>query len=57
MRRYWNASSQGLLAMTTALITRTARVTAARGRIGTRYRHQQSRRGVGRDCLGLVRIV
>lgn len=43
--------------MTTGLITRTARVTAARGRIGTRYRHQQSRRGVGRDCLGLVRIV
>lgn len=30
---------------------------AARGWIGTPYRHQGSRRGVGCDCLGLVRGV
>jgi NlpC/P60 family putative phage cell wall peptidase len=30
---------------------------AARGWIGTPYRHQGSRRGVGADCLGLVRGV
>ncbi|MCF3642596.1 NlpC/P60 family protein [Rhizobium sp. TRM95111] len=30
-------------------------VAAARGWIGTPYRHQASRRGVGCDCLGLVR--
>lgn len=28
---------------------------AARGFLGTPYRHQGSRRGVGCDCLGLVR--
>lgn len=32
-------------------------VAAARGWIGTPYRHQASRRGVGCDCLGLVRGV
>jgi NlpC/P60 family putative phage cell wall peptidase len=30
-------------------------ITAARGWIGTPYRHQASLRGVGCDCLGLVR--
>ena len=30
-------------------------VTIARGWIGTPYRHQGSRKGVGCDCLGLVR--
>lgn len=30
-------------------------VTAARGWIGTPYRHQASLRGVGCDCLGLIR--
>lgn len=30
-------------------------VTAARGWIGTPYRHQASARGVGADCLGLIR--
>lgn len=30
-------------------------VTAARGWIGTPYRHQASCRGAGADCLGLVR--
>ena len=30
---------------------------AARGFLGTPYRHQGSRRGVGCDCLGLVRGV
>lgn len=32
-------------------------VTAARGWIGTPYRHQAARRGVGCDCLGLIRGV
>ncbi|GGL62237.1 NlpC/P60 family protein [Wenxinia marina] len=32
-------------------------VAAARGWIGTPYRHQQSVRGAGCDCLGLVRGV
>ncbi|SIS68645.1 putative phage cell wall peptidase, NlpC/P60 family [Roseivivax lentus] len=32
-------------------------VAAARGWIGTPYRHQASRAGVGSDCLGLVRGV
>ncbi|MEM8728393.1 MAG: NlpC/P60 family protein [Pseudomonadota bacterium] len=30
-------------------------VTAARGWIGTPYRHQASCRGAGTDCLGLIR--
>lgn len=32
-------------------------VAAARGWIGTPYAHQAARRGVGADCLGLVRGV
>jgi NlpC/P60 family putative phage cell wall peptidase len=32
-------------------------VAAARGWVGTPYHHQASRRGVGCDCLGLVRGV
>lgn len=32
-------------------------VTAARGWIGTPYRHQASAKGAGADCLGLVRGV
>ncbi|MEQ8480009.1 MAG: NlpC/P60 family protein [Hoeflea sp.] len=32
-------------------------VEAARSWIGTPYRHQASRKGVGCDCLGLVRAV
>ena len=40
-----------------ALLTRTSIITAARGWIGTPYRHQASLRGVGCDCLGLVRGV
>ncbi|WP_224824552.1 NlpC/P60 family protein [Cognatishimia sp. MH4019] len=32
-------------------------VTAARGWIGTPYRHQASTRGAGADCLGLIRGV
>lgn len=32
-------------------------VTAARGWIGTPYRHQASVRGAGADCLGLIRGV
>jgi len=36
---------------------RAAVVAAARGWIGTPYRHQASCRGVGSDCLGLLRGV
>jgi NlpC/P60 family putative phage cell wall peptidase len=36
---------------------RAAIVAAARGWIGTPYRHQASLRGVGCDCLGLLRGV
>lgn len=32
-------------------------VTSARGWLGTPYQHQASRRGIGTDCLGLVRGV
>lgn len=32
-------------------------VAAARGWIGTPYRHQAARRGAGADCLGLIRGV
>ncbi|BEV46985.1 NlpC/P60 family protein [Afipia carboxidovorans] len=42
--------------MTTPL-TRAAIVSEARSWIGTRYRHQASCKGVGCDCLGLVRGV
>ena len=38
-------------------ITRTAIVAEARAWIGTPYRHQASLKGVGCDCLGLVRGV
>lgn len=38
-------------------VTRDAVVAAARTWIGTPYHHQASRRGVGCDCLGLVRGV
>jgi NlpC/P60 family putative phage cell wall peptidase len=37
--------------------TRSAIIAAARGWIGTPYRHQASVRGIGCDCLGLVRGV
>jgi NlpC/P60 family putative phage cell wall peptidase len=38
-------------------ITRSAIVAEARCWIGTPYRHQASRKGMGCDCLGLVRGV
>ena len=38
-------------------LTRTRIVTCARGWIGTPYQHQASLRGVGADCLGLLRGV
>ena len=38
-------------------LTRTAIVVEARSWIGTPYRHQASLKGVGCDCLGLVRGV
>jgi NlpC/P60 family putative phage cell wall peptidase len=38
-------------------LTRIAIVAEARAWIGTRYRHQGSVKGVGCDCLGLVRGV
>ena len=41
----------------TPSLTRVAIVTEAREWIGTRYRHQASVKGVGCDCLGLVRGV
>jgi NlpC/P60 family putative phage cell wall peptidase len=37
--------------------TRTRIIAEARAWIGTPYRHQASRKGVGCDCLGLVRGV
>lgn len=43
--------------MTAAVITRGALVAEARSWIGTPYRHQGSLKGVGCDCLGLVRGV
>lgn len=39
------------------IITRSAVIAAARAWIGTPYRHQASLKGVGCDCLGLVRGV
>lgn len=39
------------------MISRTLIVTEARSWIGTPYRHQASLKGVGCDCLGLVRGV
>ena len=41
----------------TGHLTRDAVVAEARAWIGTRYRHQASLKGVGCDCLGLVRGV
>ncbi len=38
-------------------LTRTAIVAEARSWIGTPYRHQASLKGVGCDCLGLIRGV
>jgi NlpC/P60 family putative phage cell wall peptidase len=38
-------------------LTRAAIVAIARGWIGTPYHHQASERGLGADCLGLVRGV
>jgi NlpC/P60 family putative phage cell wall peptidase len=43
--------------MTAPLVTRTALVAEARSWIGTPYRHQASLKGVGCDCLGLLRGV
>ena len=37
------------------MVTREAIVTAARGWLGTPYHHQASVKGVGSDCLGLIR--
>ena len=39
------------------MTTRSTIVTEARSWIGTPYRHQASRKGVGCDCLGLIRGV
>src|SRR5882672_1718383 len=39
------------------MLTRSAIVAEARAWIGTPYRHQASLKGVGCDCLGLVRGV
>ena len=38
-------------------MSRAAIVASARAWIGTPYRHQASRKGVGADCLGLIRGV
>lgn len=43
--------------MTRERISRAAIVAEARGWIGTPYRHQASLKGIGCDCLGLVRGV
>jgi NlpC/P60 family putative phage cell wall peptidase len=43
--------------MSDAPIARGAIVAEARGWIGTPYRHQASLKGIGCDCLGLVRGV
>ena len=37
------------------MVTRGAIVAAARGWLGTPYHHQASVKGVGSDCLGLIR--
>jgi len=37
------------------MVTREAIVAAARGWLGTPYHHQASVKGVGSDCLGLIR--
>jgi NlpC/P60 family putative phage cell wall peptidase len=43
--------------MTSVYVSRTAIVVEARAWIGTPYRHQASLKGIGCDCLGLVRGV
>ena len=43
--------------MNTSLERRAAVIAAARVWIGTPYRHQASLKGVGCDCLGLIRGV
>ncbi len=43
--------------MARKIITRDAVVAVARGWIGTPYHHQASVKGIGADCLGLVRGV
>jgi NlpC/P60 family putative phage cell wall peptidase len=43
--------------MTSRILTRPAILSEARGWIGTPYRHQASVKGVGCDCLGLLRGV
>ncbi len=43
--------------MTAPAVTRAAIVAAARAWIDTPYRHQASAKGVGADCLGLLRGV
>lgn len=43
--------------MSSSMERRAAIIAAARGWIGTPYRHQASLRGIGADCLGLVRGV
>ncbi len=43
--------------MNAIAVTRAGLVTEARAWIGTPYRHQASLKGVGCDCLGLVRGV
>ncbi len=40
-----------------AMLARPAIVSAARGWCGTPYHHQASMKGIGTDCLGLVRGV
>lgn len=45
------------MARSPARLTRQRIVTAARGWIGTPYQHQASLKGVGADCLGLLRGV
>ena len=45
------------MCITTDILTRSLIVSEARSWIGTPYRHQASLKGVGCDCLGLVRGV
>lgn len=48
---------EGRVAAGRGPLLRAAIVAAARGWVGTPYRHQASCKGVGADCLGLVRGV
>lgn len=45
------------MAKAVARVSRDRIITAARGWIGTPYKHQASVKGVGADCLGLLRGV